>query len=401
MKIKYFYAGFVIIAISFLTIAAIGADGSEVEKSNKDIIKFSHAAHKEVTDCAGCHTKASESTSLSDRLLPDKAVCATCHDVNDDKQCSMCHIGEIYEPLMIKKSELFFNHKIHLGNPNTTCESCHKGLNEVAFSTEAKEANPSMASCNTCHSDRAIASNECKTCHTSTVNLLPQDHKSVSFMKTHKFKSSEANANCQMCHDNSFCETCHSASTMIDENNTARNFLTPYSPHSFVDNTKQQNTNRVHDLNYRFTHGIDLKGKTAECQTCHQPETFCAECHTSGGGDYALEGMAPQSHKMPNFVTIGVGSGGGQHAVLARRDIERCASCHDVQGADANCIMCHVDNDGIKGTNPKTHKTSFMRSTGNGDWHSDRNSVCYSCHTDANARPSGIVGVGFCGYCHK
>jgi len=111
--------------------------------------------------------------------------------------------------------------------------------------------------------------------------------------------------------------------------------------------------------------------------------------------------MVPASHKAPNFVTIGVGTGGGGHATLARRDIERCAGCHDVQGADANCILCHVDNDGIKGTNPKTHIRGFMKSSGDGDWHNDLGSVCYSCHTDANAKPNGKKGIGFCSYCHN
>ncbi len=401
MKIKYFYAAFGLLLVCFLSVAAISSNGGNKEKTNKDIIKFSHSTHKEVTDCAGCHTAVSESTSLKVRLLPEKSVCATCHDVNDEKNCNMCHYEDVNEPLMIKTGELFFNHKLHLGNPNTTCESCHKGLSEVAYSFEAKESNPSMNICYSCHSGISVAANECQTCHISTVNLLPQDHKGVSFSKTHKFKSMEANANCQMCHDNSFCEACHAGATMLGASNSKRDFPTPFSPHNFVNNTKQQNLTRAHDMNYRFTHGIDLKGKTTECQTCHQTETFCAECHQSAGkGDFALEGVVPISHKMANFVTIGVGSGGGEHSVLAKRDIERCASCHDVQGADANCILCHVDADGIKGTNPKTHKASFMRSS-NGDWHNDINSLCFDCHKDANARPGGIKGVGFCGYCHK
>lgn len=61
-----------------------------------------------------------------------------------------------------------------------------------------------------------------------------------------------------------------------------------------------------------------------------------------------------------NFKTLGVGSGGGDHATLAKRDIERCMSCHDVNGADPTCITCHFDADGIKGTNPKTHPVGFM-----------------------------------------
>lgn len=401
MKIKYFYTALGLLIVGFLTIAAISSNNLSDEKSNKDVIKFSHKKHSEVSACADCHTNVSSSTSLKDRLLPEKSVCATCHDVNDENQCTTCHYQDKYEPLMKKSSELIFNHKAHLENPNVNCESCHQGLTQVDYSVDSKDSNPSMSTCYTCHNDKAVASSECKTCHISTVNLLPQDHKSASFMKMHKFKAQEPKAECQMCHENNFCESCHAATTMIDEKNTSKDFVTPYSPHNFIDNTKQQNITRVHDLNYRYTHGIDLKGKTTECQTCHQTETFCAECHNTTGGDYALTGMVPQSHKMANFVTLGVGSGGGQHAVLAKRDIERCASCHDVQGADPTCVMCHVDNDGIKGTNPKTHKRNFMSSSDDGDWHTDRGSVCYTCHTDANARPDGIKGVGFCGYCHK
>jgi len=136
-----------------------------------------------------------------------------------------------------------------------------------------------------------------------------------------------------------------------------------------------------------------------ECKTCHNEGTFCVECHSSQGGDYATTGFTPANHKKPNFITLGVGSGGGEHAVQAKRDIEKCASCHDVEGGDANCILCHVDNTGIKGTHPKTHAKNFMRGT-HGDWHSDQGSVCFNCHIDANARPKGISGTGFCGYCH-
>ncbi|MEW6195286.1 MAG: cytochrome c3 family protein [Bacteroidota bacterium] len=401
MKIKYLYALLSLIVVTFLTVAAIDSNNVEPEKTNKDIIKFSHSVHKEVTDCASCHTSVPESTSLNDRLLPEKSVCATCHDVEDTESCNTCHYDDVNEPLIQRKSELIFNHKLHYTDNKTDCESCHKGLSEVSYGFESPTVNPPMNNCYSCHSGSTVAANNCETCHISTANLIPVDHQQVGFLKAHKFSAEAMDAECEMCHDNTFCESCHVSTTMLTETNSDRNFYTPYSPHKFTDNSKQQNINRVHDLNYRFTHGIDLKGKTAECQTCHQTETFCAECHDSQGGDFALEGMVPASHKAIDFVTIGVGTGGGQHALLAKRDIERCASCHDVQGADANCILCHVDNDGVKGTNPKTHARSFLSSEEDGDWHNDQNSVCYSCHTDANARPNGIKGIGFCGYCHN
>ncbi|PKL83716.1 MAG: cytochrome C [Ignavibacteriae bacterium HGW-Ignavibacteriae-3] len=402
MKIKYFYTALALTLICFLTIAAISKDAPGHEgATNKDIIKFSHKVHKEVTDCASCHTLAGESTSLNTRLLPEKSVCATCHDVDDDKNCNLCHYDEKYEPLLMKKAELIFDHKFHTADQKMACESCHKGLGEVDYSFESITAKPAMIVCYDCHNGNSVAANVCESCHISTAGLTPQDHKQVSFFKNHKFSASRENSQCQMCHDNTFCESCHTSTTMITEKNSARDFYTPYSPHKYTDNTKQQAITRVHDLNYQYTHGIELKGKTNECQTCHQPEVFCGKCHDSNSKDFALSGNIPKSHKAPNFVTIGVGTGGGQHAVLARRDIENCSSCHDVQGADQNCILCHVDNDGVKGTNPKTHARNFGRDFDKGDWHSDRGSVCYSCHTDANARPGGIKGVGFCGYCHN
>ena len=101
------------------------------------MIKFSHKVHKEVTDCASCHTGASESTSLTTRLLPEKSVCATCHDVDDEKNCTQCHYGDKYEPLIQKKPELIFNHKFHLTDQKLECESCHKGLSDVDYSFES------------------------------------------------------------------------------------------------------------------------------------------------------------------------------------------------------------------------------------------------------------------------
>ena len=403
MKTKFLYAFLSLTVVVFLSIAAAGAgEGDEQAKTNKDIIKFSHEVHKDaVDDCATCHVNVPQSTSLNDRLMPDHDVCSTCHDVEDTDNCKTCHYEDINEPLIQKKSELLFNHKKHVTDQKLECETCHKGVFEVAYAFESKTAYPAMSTCYTCHNNTTVATNDCATCHISTADLIPQDHQEVGFLKSHKFHANDMNAQCQMCHDNNFCESCHVSTTMITESNGARDFYTPYSPHKLVDNLKQQQITRVHDLNYRYTHGIDATNKSTECQTCHQTETFCVKCHESKGGDFALEGIEPGSHSKPNFVTIGVGSGGGLHAQLAKRDIEACAACHDVQGNDPTCILCHVDNDGIKGTNPKTHPSGFMMSSEDGDWHSDANSICYSCHTDANARPGGIKGVGFCGYCHN
>lgn len=398
-KLKVLYLFIFLGTIAFLLIGAIGSPKEDYVNSNKGKIKFSHSLHKDVVDCVSCHSAVKESVDLKNSLFPNHDNCSTCHEVDNDQECSTCHYDDNFEALSKEESGLLFNHKLHLANSEVSCESCHQGLSEVDYSWQAIGANPSMETCYSCHNDKTVASNACESCHISTANLIPQDHKVVSFAKTHKFAAQEFNANCIMCHDNQSCEDCHTATIGVTETNTLKDFYQPYYPSNFIDGSKIQSINRVHDLNYRFSHGMDSRGKTSECQTCHQIETFCAECHQADNEDFAYSGIIPSTHLKNSFTTFGVGSGGGDHATLARRDIERCIACHDVNGADPTCITCHVDQDGIKGTNPKTHATDFMRDSEEGDWHENNLSVCYNCHTSSS--PQSAPGIGFCGYCHS
>jgi Cytochrome c7 and related cytochrome c len=404
MKFKFFYLLFIPILASALTLMAFSSgDSTGVKYRNKELIKFSHKFHLDgITDCGSCHTGVAKSTSLNDMLLPTMNDCAQCHDVEDEKNCKMCHYGDNFEPLIQKKVNLTFNHSFHVTKQKLECETCHKGLATVDNSWELKNPDPVMDDCYSCHNNnnsKTLAIDNCQSCHTSTADLKPQSHKSANFISSHKFAAKDIKANCVMCHDNSnnSCEDCHTSNNTITEANTPDDFFQPYSPGSSVKGPKDQKVTRIHDLNYIQTHGIDLKGKTAECQSCHEVESFCVKCHQSDNADFSMSGVAPYSHTQPNFTTIGVGTGGGEHAILARRDIENCAACHDVQGGDPTCITCHLDSDGIKGTNPKTHPANFMHGD-HGDWHDSQGSICFNCHTSAS--PSTPSGVGFCGYCH-
>lgn len=400
MKLKYYYLS-LLLPISIVLVFAAFTNKSNYNFAigNDETIKFSHKAHAELVECKVCHSAAANSISLKVIAYPNHDNCKDCHDVENDSQCSTCHFEGKFEPLVRSKSELIFNHSFHVNDKNMDCKTCHKGLETVDYSSELASPNPMMEDCYTCHNNKSFASNACESCHISTANLIPQDHKSVSYISSHKFAANSIDANCQMCHDikTNSCQTCHVATTGITEQNFADDFYQPYAPNAYIDGAKQQQITRVHELNYRFIHGIDAKGKTSDCEGCHQVETFCSSCHLSNERDFALGGILPASHLKMGFATIGVGTGGGDHATLARRDIERCISCHDVQGADPTCITCHLDSDGIKGTNPKTHPAGFMRGE-NGDWHSDQGSVCFNCHTSAS--PNSAAGIGFCGYCH-
>jgi hypothetical protein len=400
MNSKYTYYPLTVLIIVFLALTAF--DSSETgrrPKDNQSIIKFSHSFHADLATCSDCHGAIAQSTTLKGGVMPGHDECGSCHNVEDADACVTCHYDDNFEPLLQKTSELLFNHKFHIEDQKMECQSCHRGLNEVDYSFQAVQPHPAMIDCYSCHNDRQVATNACEACHTQTGHLRPQSHQSANFMKMHKFNSLNLDANCGMCHDsnNNSCIDCHAANNVMTASNRADDFIMPYAPNNFTDGSKQQRVNRVHELNYRFFHGIDAKNKRMDCQSCHETESFCATCHQSEGRDFAMGGIIPATHLKPGFIFSGVGSGGGEHANLARRDIENCSACHDTFGGDPTCINCHLDSDGVKGTNPKTHTRNFMRNV-NGDWHTSQGSVCYNCHTSAS--PASLPNVGFCGYCH-
>ena len=163
------------------------------------------------------------------------------------------------------------------------------------------------------------------------------------------------------------------------------------------DDDKKLVLQNVHSLNYIFTHGFDARSKKLECYTCHDQKTYCNDCHAGNANGIRSK---PAWHNSPGYTTFGRGSGGGIHAQYAKREIETCASCHDTQGTDPVCTLCHMDNDGIKGTDPKTHDKDFGSNSGHGIWHTDDGAICLNCHTDIGAKTKK-AGVGFCGYCHS
>lgn len=369
---------------------------------NSKIIKFNHKLH--IVDaevkCEDCHTRAVNSVSLKDNLNPKKEVCATCHDVKSEKDCKLCHYDGVFEKLKSPKPDLIFSHKLHIDSEKKKCTDCHQGLDKVKFAKESAAGSPSMESCYSCHNNQK-ASNNCETCHSNLTNLNPKTHQSPNFLNEHKasFSAGSDKNNCMMCHSDNFCQACHSP-VGFKGNNSKDNFYAPYYTKENgvrTDRTALQKLTTAHTLNYKFTHGLDANQKSFECKSCHEEQSFCVSCHQSGGE--LITGIAPTSHQIPNFTTFGVNTGGGLHSELARKDIESCSSCHNVEGRDATCIKCHFDNDGVKGTNPKTHDFGFMKDE-KGIWHDTQGAVCYTCHTDANAKPNGISGMGFCGYCH-
>jgi hypothetical protein len=335
---------------------------------------------------------------VSDNLRPDHTNCESCHEEQLNDNCSTCHRSDPLEYQVPVRADrgLVFSHAFHL-EKGAECTTCHTGVEQLEEAVHIPL--PAMATCNTCHNE-VVAQNTCETCHTNLAVLRPREHNQTDFLRHHKQVALRTDATCSSCHTEESCQECHNGADLVKVNVPGNDLQVPHGPRTFaIARGQGQNVLKVHDATWRFTHGVAASNKQSECQTCHETQDFCAACHFAGG-NVNQSVFRPYSHSQATFVTIGVGSGGGIHATEAKRDIESCASCHDVEAADPTCILCHVDNDGIRGTNPRTHTPGFMRGE-KGDWHDDAGANCYMCHTDPNARPGGMRGLTFCGYCHN
>ncbi len=334
---------------------AEGTPGAAATAGNPTL-KFSHKFHiteAGVTDCATCHAAAKTSTRSSDHLAANHDACVSCHEeqVNDatQAQCIYCHT----DPANIQaapptKRELFFSHGQHLALTDVECTTCHAGVEKVDQVTAANM--PAMTTCTTCHNDQK-ATSTCESCHTNFATLLPVDHQRSDFVRNHRdlTRLGGLTTDCQTCHTETFCQQCHLQAEVKSYSYGRQRDLTTEPAHktSTKDSPKQTLLQNVHELNYRFTHGIDAKARQAECQSCHAVQTFCAECHNAGGNITQIK-FKPASHSVPGFTTLGRGSGGGLHAEEARRDMESCIACHDVEGQDPTCMTCHLDNGRVR-----------------------------------------------------
>ncbi len=318
------------------------------DENRPSIVKFSHQKHiKDLgIECITCHPAAQTSKLSSDTLAAKHENCQTCHEDQVNNDCAYCHTTpDNIQPRPKAVRETTFSHEQHLAMKGIECTTCHQGLDETDLSSPKNM--PVMATCTTCHNN-AKATNTCEACHTNFVTLLPEDHKRSDFARNHRdlARLGALTTDCQTCHTEQFCQQCHQTTGLKAFG--GKDLVTEPSPKtSTKDSPKQMLLQNIHDLNYRYTHGIDAKARQSDCASCHDAQTFCATCHEAGG-NITQGRFKPASHMVPGFTTLGPGSGGGLHAEEARRDIESCISCHDVEGHDPTCLTCHTEGGRVR-----------------------------------------------------
>lgn len=255
-------------------------------------IIFPHSLHviDQELECSLCHEGVETSSTVADRFMPTMETCGDCHDVDDD--CSMCH-GDDDEYLTLseslKTSGMSFPHVRHLVRIND-CFTCHGHLEE----DDGEKIFP------------VWTQKDCKACHTST---KPDSHGDFWISEHGISVNSYALDGCSMCHTQQTCDQCHEF---------------------------QQIEPRVHEVDFIYNHGFDLRSGAMECTSCHDFARDCQACHNDNN-------IWPASHNRPEWSNILEGDG-GLHGEAAENEPEVCQACHNLESATNSCYStgCHL-----------------------------------------------------------
>lgn len=306
------------IVLSGVAVLAGAAVTALARSPAPDRIRDAHDVHRQNDlACEVCHEPAAASKSGTDNLLPTHEVCATCHEVEDNAECGMCHSdttaprAAAHVTTVVQK----FSHAAHVAK-GIECATCHLdaaatagdfaavGDDAAARSDAAagKPHLPSMASCRTCHATASQLS-DCALCHASSEPLRPASH-TTGWASFHGASARLDQASCESCHTTTDCQQCHAG-----------------------DNVRP----RVHPLGFAFNHALAARGNEASCATCHEDRSSCTSCH-------AAERVLPQNHSRANWVSV---RGGGRHAEEGQFDLESCMACHDTGAEATTCVPCH------------------------------------------------------------
>ncbi len=337
-------------------------------------IPFNHKFHLEDAgaECSACHKQASSATSAATMLLPKLEDCYACHAQADVDWPTP---ADTSAPWPAPRTDLVFDHSKHIGL-GLDCATCHGNVRKAEASPS--RAMPSMSLCTDCHTKREV-NTSCNTCHTQVGLLRPKDH-GPDWILDHPEVARGDAGTCENCHTQTYCSECHEGAALgLNIKNLKDAPVEKIGPlGAALEGRDLLILQRAHDLNYRYTHGADVRAKTSDCAVCHDAETFCNACHRP---ENDASRHRPVWHDLADFKFY-------KHADYARRDIEVCAGCHESSGADPTCLQCHR-------TIRSPHPDGFMKDV-KGSWHDDDNAVCFVCHEVGTRSP----GVGFCGKCH-
>lgn len=351
--------------VAAVVVACATIKGERQRKPLAEVLRFPHATHVEEADCSDCHEGIAKSGEIRAGAFIGKGEhggCGNCHEVDDKEECKKCHIGKPKDADLARRDRrLHFSHAKHVGRmKDGACKKCHP----AAATAKRVGTNlvPEMKTCvASCHKPE-MDSLDCAKCHVDLVRHPVKPIAEVShdgeFLRRHGTLARNT-ARCATCHDQTYCARCH-----------ARTASMPLAL-KFPEDVQRR---FIHRGDYIGRHPVEARAQPMTCRKCHGAN-FCATCHKSQGiappRNPSLTRTTTRQVHGPNFMTPGAP---GFHGRAARRDINKCASCHD-QGAASNCVKCHK----VGGLGGNPHPAGF--SWRNKQQNCRTNAMCLTCHT--------------------
>lgn len=263
--------------------------------------------------------------------------CLECHNVLNDEAAVILHVA--------------FSHDAH-AEAGYHCQVCHD-VTEHTYTAET-----ATALCKTCHPEEMAEGALCVYCHEYPSTRQPADHTSPNWLSVHGTQSvslvpsHDARLTCAACHDESFCQKCHSlpmphpSGFVTSHASLAVRLESGCSMCHGEDECADCHASRAPASHAAepFEHWDPAVLQASRCSVCHEGSRYCSDCHTS---------VKPDSHKS-----------GWDHGAQALAIDSNCGFCHQ----QTYCADCH----GLE----MPHGNRFVASHGERSDHS----VCSSCH---------------------
>lgn len=381
-------------------------------------LRFSHQEHRteiaragDSATCLTCHAM----TDPPRRMVvagPDPDRCVQCHahrneaHISPTASCRACHVPIVEAPRISTERISGF--------PKPAWHD-----REDFASTHGKVAGIQAASCAICH-----ARESCERCHANAdrVPLIaglsrdrriaslvsghsarydtPPSHRSEDWREGHGPNALQSAESCANCHTRPSCDKCHAGGSGTSRTAiltlpgpgvraglgvSPSRVTRPVHPADFqarhgalaasggmncaqchaekvcADCHAAQESRRFHSGNFVERHAVDVFSNSADCQTCHNTQRFCLDCHQRTGIAAGAQMNAAFHDGKATWVL--------SHGQAARTGMESCASCH----RQNDCVRCHSATGGW-GVNP--HRAGFQASA-----LAARNSAsCRWCH---------------------
>jgi len=214
--------------------------------------------------------------------------------------CTNCHDRLDRELDWRRERKLIFNHPAHFAK-GIRCAACHQEFPHKP----GKIIYVSVETCFTCHgtthgAEGIMAPTSCNTCHTGGIAPVTVDHKQEAWvlfkgdgLALHARAAQEKRLYCKMCHEQSFCDSCHQTQIPHAEDwvQTAhraeaqknRNACTMcHDDKQFCNSCHHASYDALPDWSLQHK-AVPLRDGAESCFECHQP-LFCSKCHVSTGG---------------------------------------------------------------------------------------------------------------------